>query len=133
MGLAGIRPTHVVSGRGHSIKPLEQPGGAVKQSTTQLAYVRPDGAQTALSVPPESESNSLSLLATPAASERRPINRGYGIEVHEDELGSATAQRLYRLRCQCGRAWFELELPKLVQCPACLRLNVVTILGVDAA
>jgi hypothetical protein len=48
-----------------------------------------------------------------------------GIEVQEEELGAVTAQRLYRMRCECGRSWFELELPKLVKCPACLRLNLV--------
>jgi hypothetical protein len=47
--------------------------------------------------------------------------------VQEEELGCATAQRLYKLRCECGRSWFELELPKLVQCPACFRLNLVSI------
>ena len=48
-----------------------------------------------------------------------------GIEVQEEELGSALAQQLYRMRCECGRSWFELELPKLVKCPACSRLNLV--------
>ena len=41
--------------------------------------------------------------------------------------GSVMAQRLYKMRCECGRSWFELELPRLVQCPACLRLNLVSI------
>jgi hypothetical protein len=41
------------------------------------------------------------------------------------ELGSATAQRFYRMRCECGRSWIELELKKLVKCPACSRLNQV--------
>ena len=49
-----------------------------------------------------------------------------GIEVHEDELGLVTAQRLYKMRCECGRSWFELELPKLAKCPACARLCLVT-------
>jgi len=48
-----------------------------------------------------------------------------GIVVQEDELSSASAQRLYRMRCQCGRSWFELELKVLVTCPACTRLNRV--------
>jgi hypothetical protein len=48
-----------------------------------------------------------------------------GILVQEDELSSVTAQQLYRLRCQCGRSWFELELKLLVTCPACSRLNRV--------
>jgi len=48
-----------------------------------------------------------------------------GIEVQEEELGSAIAQHLFRMRCECGRSWFELELPKLVKCPACSRLDLV--------
>jgi hypothetical protein len=49
-----------------------------------------------------------------------------GIEVREEELGTVTAQRLYKMRCGCGRSWFELELPRLIACPACARLNLVT-------
>jgi len=48
-----------------------------------------------------------------------------GILVEENELSSATAQRLFRMRCDCGRSWFELELKTLVKCPGCLRLNRV--------
>jgi hypothetical protein len=48
-----------------------------------------------------------------------------GILVQEDELSLATAQHLYRIRCECGRSWFELELKMLVKCPACSRLNRV--------
>ena len=51
---------------------------------------------------------------------------GAGIEVQEEELGTVTAQRLYKMRCECGRSWFELELPRLIQCPACAKLNLVT-------
>jgi hypothetical protein len=47
--------------------------------------------------------------------------------VFEDELGTVSAQRVYKMRCECGRSWFELELPKLSKCPACLRLNLVVI------
>jgi hypothetical protein len=50
-----------------------------------------------------------------------------GIEVHEEELGQITAQRMYRMRCDCGRPWFELELKRLVQCPACRRLSLVSL------
>ena len=50
-----------------------------------------------------------------------------GIEVQEEELGQITAQRVYRMRCDCGRPWFELELKRLVQCPACRRLNLVSL------
>ena len=50
-----------------------------------------------------------------------------GILVHEEELSLATAQCLYRMRCGCGRSWYELELKILVKCPACSRLNRVHI------
>ena len=50
-----------------------------------------------------------------------------GIQVHEEELSLATAQCLYRMRCGCGRSWYELELKILVKCPACARLNRVHI------
>jgi hypothetical protein len=49
-----------------------------------------------------------------------------GIDVREEELGSVTAQRLYKMRCECGRSWFELDLPTLVQCPACTKLCLVS-------
>jgi hypothetical protein len=48
-----------------------------------------------------------------------------GILVQEDELGTATAQRLFKMRCECGRSWFELELKMLVKCPACSKLDRV--------
>ena len=57
----------------------------------------------------------------------RQRREGSGIEVHEEELGTVTAQRLYKMRCECGRSWFELELLRLIQCPACAKLNLVTI------
>jgi hypothetical protein len=49
-----------------------------------------------------------------------------GITVSEQELGSVKAQRLYKMRCDCGRSWFELELPRLVECPACRKLCLVS-------
>ncbi len=49
-----------------------------------------------------------------------------GIVVSEEELGSVKAQRLYKMRCECGRSWFELELPKIVECPACKKLGLVS-------
>jgi len=50
-----------------------------------------------------------------------------GIEVREERLGVVKAQRVYQMRCECGRAWFELELPSLVQCPACAKLSAVSL------
>jgi hypothetical protein len=52
-----------------------------------------------------------------------------GIEVHEEKWGSVTAQHVYKMRCQCGRSWFELDLPKFVRCPACNTLGLVSHLG----
>jgi hypothetical protein len=49
-----------------------------------------------------------------------------GMEVHEEELCAVKAQTLYKMRCECGRSWFELELPRLVKCPACDRTGLVT-------
>ncbi len=48
-----------------------------------------------------------------------------GIQVQEDELSLASAQRMYRMRCGCGRSWFELELKVLVKCPTCSKLKRV--------
>ena len=49
-----------------------------------------------------------------------------GMEVHEEEWGSVTVQCLYKVRCECGRSWFELELPQFVRCPACHKLGLVS-------
>jgi hypothetical protein len=50
-----------------------------------------------------------------------------GIVVREEELGSIRAQRLYKMRCDCGRSWFELDLPRLAECPACHKLGLVSV------
>jgi hypothetical protein len=49
-----------------------------------------------------------------------------GIEVHEEEWGTVTVQDVYKIRCECGRSWFELELPTVVKCPACHKLGLVS-------
>jgi hypothetical protein len=49
-----------------------------------------------------------------------------GIEVHEEKWGTVSAQHVYKMRCECGRSWFELELPKFVKCPACHKLGLVS-------
>jgi hypothetical protein len=61
------------------------------------------------------------------AGPHRAGHKGEEIEVQEEELGQITAQRMYRMRCECGRPWFELELPRLVKCPKCHRLNLVSL------
>jgi len=48
------------------------------------------------------------------------------IEVHEEKWGTVTVQHVYKMRCQCGRSWFELELPRFVRCPACHQLDFVS-------
>ena len=64
--------------------------------------------------------------STVTKADRLQLKQG-GIEVHEEELSTITAQKLYQMRCECGRSWFELELKMLVRCPACARLNRVSI------
>jgi hypothetical protein len=49
-----------------------------------------------------------------------------GIEVHEEKWGTVTVQHVYKMRCECGRSWFELELARFVKCPACRRLGFVS-------
>jgi hypothetical protein len=49
-----------------------------------------------------------------------------GIEVQEEELCAVKAQVLYKMRCECGRSWFEIDLPRLVKCPACDKLGLVS-------
>lgn len=49
-----------------------------------------------------------------------------GIEVHEEKWGTVTVQHVYKMRCECGRSWFELELPRFVKCPACHKLDYVS-------
>lgn len=50
-------------------------------------------------------------------------NGAAGENNEEPELCRITAQRLYLIRCECGRRWFDLELPALAECPACHRLG----------
>lgn len=52
-----------------------------------------------------------------------------GIEVHEEEWGRVSAQLVYKMHCECGRSWFELELLRFVECPACHKLGLVSHLG----
>jgi hypothetical protein len=99
----------------------------VKQRSARLADIRKVGAQSGLSVAAQTSQPQSPSVVLESASQHRACQRDEGIEVHEGELGSVMAQRLYKMRCECGRSWFELELPRLVQCPACLRLNLVSI------
>jgi hypothetical protein len=50
-----------------------------------------------------------------------------GIEVLERKVGLAAAQWVLRVRCQCGRSWFELEEVHWATCPRCsllVRVNI---------
>jgi hypothetical protein len=63
---------------------------------------------------------------TDADAGERGSEADAGIEVQEEELEAVIAQRMYKMRCGCGRSWFELELKKFVTCPACRKLGLVT-------
>jgi hypothetical protein len=69
----------------------------------------------------ESDTAAASNLRAPAGSSMES-----GIVVREEELIAVKAQRLFKMRCECGRSWFELELPKFVECPACKKLGLVS-------
>jgi hypothetical protein len=99
----------------------------VKEGNARLGAVRQAGTRSDLSVAAPTSQSRLPSHALELSFQQRADQRDDGIEVREDELGSVMAQRLYKMRCECGRSWFELELPKLVRCPACLRLNLVSI------
>jgi hypothetical protein len=72
-------------------------------------------------------SHPKSVVRTRLTAVPRPkIQPSQGIDVQEEELGSVTAQCMYKMRCECGRSWFELELPPLVRCPACAKLCLVS-------
>ena len=83
------------------------------------------GRRTGLNVvpPPAAPDSAEAALAY---SEHRPSDPTPGIEVQEEELEAVIAQRVYKMRCGCGRSWFEIELKKFVTCPACRKLGLVT-------
>jgi len=98
---------------------------------------RPSGARPGLTMvppaspPPASSPASTGSNPSPASARNTPAAQPIaslesGIVVREEELGSVKAQRLYKMRCECGRSWFELELPTLVECPACKKLCLVS-------
>lgn|ERR1700693_4942429 len=97
----------------------------MKNVSAQRGHAR-SGAQTPglAVVPPAPESQN--SPASRAGSAQPVSTLESGIVVREEELGSVKAQRLYKMRCECGRSWFELELPTLVECPACKKLGLVS-------
>ena len=77
-----------------------------------------------MNTPPAPKSN-VSVLR--ARGVRRAAGDKNGIVVREEQLASIQVQLLYRMRCECGRAWFEVELPKLVACPSCEKRGLIAL------
>jgi|SRR5471030_449495 hypothetical protein len=75
-------------------------------------------------VPPQSASKGGAKQNVAQSQQMGALENG--IVVSEEELRSIKAQRLYKMRCECGRSWFELDLPTLVECPACKKLGLVS-------
>jgi hypothetical protein len=98
----------------------------VNERTTHLGNFCQLGRQVSLNVVPAQTAAKDPSSAPPARAQRRDGESDSGIEVHEEELGAVAAQRLYKMRCECGRSWFELQLPKVVKCPACRKLGLVS-------
>ena len=76
---------------------------------------------------PEISSSNAVLWPSPVQPQRRVERMPPGIAVREEPLGTIKAHRFYMVRCECGRPWFEIELPKLVQCPACAKFSAVSL------
>jgi hypothetical protein len=92
----------------------------VKNVTVHRGTPRAAGTRAGLAMVP-SRQEPESKIATPPLGAMES-----GIVVREEELGACKAQRLYKMRCECGRSWFELELPTLIECPACKKLCLVS-------
>lgn len=71
-----------------------------------------------------SASNTVTPLRPRDSARSLRVSR-QGIEVEEGQLGLIKAQLVYRMRCECGRAWFDIQLPKLAECPSCAKKGVV--------
>lgn len=99
----------------------------MKERTARLPSIPEGSARGSLRVVPSRAEVKTAPQASRSAGPHRAGQKAEGIEVQEQELGQITAQCMYRMRCECGRPWFELELPRLVKCPKCHRLNLVSI------
>jgi len=97
----------------------------MKNGTLTRGHSRSSGSRAELTMVPARADKS--AAASTAAPQPGPplAAMDSGIVVSEEELGTVKAQRLYKMRCECGRSWFELELPKFVECPACKKLGLV--------
>ena len=68
-------------------------------------------------------------LTDPGVTARTPKVKRMpeGIEVLERQVGLAAGQWVLRVRCQCGRSWFEVEEVHWATCPRCSLLVRVAI------
>jgi hypothetical protein len=98
----------------------------VNERTTHLGNLRQLGRRVRVNVVPAQTAAKDPSSAPATRGQQRGGETDSGIEVHEEELGAVTAQRLYKMRCECGRSWFEIQLPKVVKCPACRKLGLVS-------
>lgn len=101
-------------------------GGVMKDVTVTRGHSRAGGPRPGLSMVPTQPQPKGAAARAVAQSQQAMTAMESGIVVSEEELRSIKAQRLYKLRCDCGRSWFELELPKLMECPACKKLGLVS-------
>ena len=74
---------------------------------------------------------ALKIVPSASGSLAAPIRRRKdpddgGIQVREEPLATVSAQRMYKMRCECGRSWFELVCGTIVLCPACKRLGLIS-------
>ncbi len=100
----------------------------MKNATAPPRPIRSSNHAPGLAVVPTLSPEPAAATAARPSPVTVPAENGNanGITVSEEELGSVKAQRLYKMRCECGRSWFELELPTLVECPACKKLCLVS-------
>jgi hypothetical protein len=91
----------------------------MKNGASHRGSTRPPAQASGLSIVPDTADTSNTAKQSLSSLES-------GILVREEELISVKAQRLYKMRCECGRSWFELELPRFVECPACKKLGLVS-------
>jgi len=108
------------------------PAGTERPSAASTASVHPtelssdaiDGAELLRIL--EGDPHLLTDLEV-AASAPKVKRMPEGIEVREREVGVAAGQWVLRVRCQCGRSWFEVEEVHWATCPRCsllVRVNI---------
>ena len=98
----------------------------VNERTALFGNPRPLGRRAAANVEAVPGGAQDPSSPPPTRVKRRGEDADCGIEVREEELSTVQAQQMYKMRCQCGRSWYELELRTFVQCPACHRPGLVS-------